>query len=124
MPYFCVSVKESRTYQSESLASVPSRRETPAAASLQQDVSELSDWLIMLQHMRKKNKVKVGDIREIEEAIVKQKVGNFYGCSRIYLGPGMCGGGGGHNRIIIWYSGMVVFRVKGLAPVVVNTCIE
>ncbi len=37
-------------------------------------MNELQDWLILLQHVRKSQIVMVGDIVEIEETIIKQKV--------------------------------------------------
>ena len=40
------------------------------------EVNELQDWLILLQHVRKAQIVTVGDIVEIEETIIKQKVKN------------------------------------------------
>ena len=46
------------------------------------EVNELQDWLILLQHVRKAQIVTVGDIVEIEETIIKQKVKNkkaFFG---------------------------------------------
>ncbi len=42
--------------------------------SFEQEVNELQDWLILLQHVRKAQIVTVGDIVEIEETIIKQKV--------------------------------------------------
>ena len=40
----------------------------------EQEVNELQDWLILLQHVRKSQIVTVGDVVEIEETIIKQKV--------------------------------------------------
>ena len=44
----------------------------------EQEVNELQDWLILLQHVRKSQIVTVGDIVEIEETIIKQKVKNSF----------------------------------------------
>ena len=43
----------------------------------EQEVNELQDWLILLQHVRKSQIVTVGDVVEIEETIIKQKVNAF-----------------------------------------------
>lgn len=50
----------------------------PTAASswmeFDRSVSELRDWLTLLEHMLRFQKVTVGDVKDIEHMIQKQKV--------------------------------------------------
>jgi dystrophin len=61
--------------QIQSLATAP-EPESPWP-DLDKAVSEIKDWLLLVQHLLKSQHVMVGDIDEIEEAVAKQKVGNW-----------------------------------------------
>ena len=50
---------------------------SPERHSFEEDVTDLSDWLLMLSHLRKSQTVVVGDIKDIEESLLKQKVNCF-----------------------------------------------
>ncbi len=64
------------TVQSSDVPPSPTYSKPPALPwpDFEQEVNELQDWLILLQHVRKSQIVTVGDIIEIEETIIKQKV--------------------------------------------------